>query len=629
MALVLVVSICAVVAAPASAITTGVVTPNPTTAKATAQYNITFVHTAAAPVGTVISLTFSSAVGLPTSISYSHVRQGAAATAPLALAAETTYASTDPVAVVSGQTIQLALKNAATAGQFISITFSQLAGITNPSLAAATYTVTIASSVLGEATVASAAYTITRSVTFTPSRGPSGTAVTVNGVGFASNSSVDITDAGAATIGSGVTDSTGAFSVACTARSTSGGAITATDGAGNTTASTAVFTVTAKIVTSPTSGRVGTTVTVTITGLTAGASYCLGWTNAPISMATVTTGTLLSPGIGGTTTNGAIASAAGTIVCTIAVPVNLSAGPKTLDIRLSNATPAAFTALANFTAAALVTTAQYEVTGRTITLSPATGAAGTSTTITGAGFSSYATAVGSTIVCSGGVTFVPAATFATTSDGAFAASVTMPSGTAAGTYTITATDSNGNAASASFVIPAAAAATITMSPETGTVGSSATITGANFRALSTVTVTFTTPVPAVTSVVGTGSTDSAGNCMVTFTVPASAVGFATVTVTDAAGTARSRTFTVTVGAAMVTVTDGFSSVAGKYTKVWAFDAATQSWKLYDSAAPAVSDLSSLTRGMGYWLEVTENCTLTYGVTTYALIMGWNLIGWLG
>jgi hypothetical protein len=90
---------------------------------------------------------------------------------------------------------------------------------------------------------------------------------------------------------------------------------------------------------------------------------------------------------------------------------------------------------------------------------------------------------------------------------------------------------------------------------------------------------------------------------------------------------KEATFTI-IGAA-VSVTNGLNSIAGKYTKVWTFDAATQSWKLYDTAAPAVSDLSSLTKGQGYWMEVSEACTLLYGGNTYSLVAGWNLIGWLG
>jgi hypothetical protein len=74
---------------------------------------------------------------------------------------------------------------------------------------------------------------------------------------------------------------------------------------------------------------------------------------------------------------------------------------------------------------------------------------------------------------------------------------------------------------------------------------------------------------------------------------------------------------------------GLAGIAGKYVRVWGFDSNTQSWRLYDPAVPAVSDLTTLARGSGYWILVTDNVTLTYNGNTYFLYKGWNLIGWLG
>jgi len=47
------------------------------------------------------------------------------------------------------------------------------------------------------------------------------------------------------------------------------------------------------------------------------------------------------------------------------------------------------------------------------------------------------------------------------------------------------------------------------------------------------------------------------------------------------------------------------------------------------SAPEASDLASLEKGKGYWIKVSEDCTLIYGGNTYNLKAGWNLIGWLG
>jgi hypothetical protein len=81
--------------------------------------------------------------------------------------------------------------------------------------------------------------------------------------------------------------------------------------------------------------------------------------------------------------------------------------------------------------------------------------------------------------------------------------------------------------------------------------------------------------------------------------------------------------------AQVTPAEAVQNIADKLVRMWGFDAATQTWKLYDPAAPEVSDLASLERGKGYWIKVTEDCTLIYAGYSYSLKKGWNLIGWLG
>jgi len=64
-------------------------------------------------------------------------------------------------------------------------------------------------------------------------------------------------------------------------------------------------------------------------------------------------------------------------------------------------------------------------------------------------------------------------------------------------------------------------------------------------------------------------------------------------------------------------------------RIWGFDAATQGWRLYDPTAPALSDLTSLVRGHGYWVKITTAQTLIVSGHSYNLQAGWNLIGWLG
>ena len=43
----------------------------------------------------------------------------------------------------------------------------------------------------------------------------------------------------------------------------------------------------------------------------------------------------------------------------------------------------------------------------------------------------------------------------------------------------------------------------------------------------------------------------------------------------------------------------------------------------------MSDLESLVRGQGYYIQVTEDTMIIFGGNTYPLLTGWNLIGWLG
>jgi len=604
LALVLVLSMFAAVVAPASAaITAGTVflVPNPTTAGAVATWTVTFTTATPMVAGDTITVVFPSGVVVPTTIAKTSIQVGTAAAPTTALVD----------ASVNGQTVIVSAAGAIAAGAS-TVIFSQLAGIKNPNTTTTAKKGSVETSKDPGAVSDAVGFTPTRLVTFTPTSGASAVAVTVTGVGFTANSSIDLAAAGGVT-GSGVTDATGAFTIVGSANAAA--VVTATDGAGLATASTAAFVLTSKITVSPVSGIVSTLITVTGSGFPGAVAIGV-------------------PTVGGVALTTACASEAALLtaakdaywikrdsndvttpkkpIVEIQLVANTSSGAKTISI-----TEGASTATGTFT-----------VDSRVITLSPATGPASTTVNITGTGFSSFVPAVGSAITFNA-VALVPAATFATAGDGTMSASIVVPAGTAAGTYAIKATDGEGNSGSANFVIPAALPATVAVSPVTGPIGTSVKVTGANFKALSSVTAQFTTPVPVQTTIVGNGSTDSAGGCVVTMLVPASAAGFATVTITDAAGTAQTATFTVTATVAVVTVKDALSTVSTNVAKVWTYDAPSQSWKLYDNAAAAVSDLTSMTKGQGYWMQSAANCTLTYGVTTYSLIKGWNLIGWLG
>lgn len=77
----------------------------------------------------------------------------------------------------------------------------------------------------------------------------------------------------------------------------------------------------------------------------------------------------------------------------------------------------------------------------------------------------------------------------------------------------------------------------------------------------------------------------------------------------------------------------FSSLAGKLTRVFAYDACTPGdpWKVYDPADAVGSDLTQIDQKIGFWAEMTSpaavpNPGTLAGETAIHLCPGWNLIG---
>jgi hypothetical protein len=64
-------------------------------------------------------------------------------------------------------------------------------------------------------------------------------------------------------------------------------------------------------------------------------------------------------------------------------------------------------------------------------------------------------------------------------------------------------------------------------------------------------------------------------------------------------------------------------------RIWGFNTATQTWRMYDPAFTVASDLTELKRGQGYWIKIIFATTVTIGTDVFTLAAGWNLIGWLG
>jgi hypothetical protein len=80
------------------------------------------------------------------------------------------------------------------------------------------------------------------------------------------------------------------------------------------------------------------------------------------------------------------------------------------------------------------------------------------------------------------------------------------------------------------------------------------------------------------------------------------------------------------------VEDGLASIEDYLVLAYGYQSGegTGGWTVYDPDWPAQqNDLETLYIGRGYWINVSQACTLEYGTRTYQLSAGWNLIGWLG
>jgi len=80
---------------------------------------------------------------------------------------------------------------------------------------------------------------------------------------------------------------------------------------------------------------------------------------------------------------------------------------------------------------------------------------------------------------------------------------------------------------------------------------------------------------------------------------------------------------------------GFASISDKLLLAYGFKSGegTGGWTIYNpawsSSNPEWNTLTTLYKRRGYWVKVSQSCTLVYGSNTYYLDAGWNLIGWTG
>ena len=77
-----------------------------------------------------------------------------------------------------------------------------------------------------------------------------------------------------------------------------------------------------------------------------------------------------------------------------------------------------------------------------------------------------------------------------------------------------------------------------------------------------------------------------------------------------------------------------SGLSGPYNVAWGYPG--QSWEFYDPKNPSGSTLTTMQTGMGYWIDMTSEGTLTMSgpalsssSSSFSLIQGWNLSGYNG
>ena len=415
---------------------------------------------------------------------------------------------------------------------------------------------------------------LAQTVGVSPAQGPVGTTVTVTGTGFAANTTVIVTYDGTQVATSTIA-ADGTFSVTLTPSGVAGShTITATDGINTATSTFTITTVTiAGIVISPSSSYVGDQVTVSGTGFTASSTVTIYFDASSVgSTATDVTGSFSnatftvpescrgSHTVKGSDATGRSSSVTFTTLSKITVTpasgaigdiVTISgtgfAASSTITFYLDDVTASAVTTTTNTTGSFTNNTFTIPPTSRgshtvkaqdvsansaiasftveqKITISPTTGAPGTTVTVTGTGFGA---SMPITIKYNGvPVTTNPAA-ISTDANGSFSASFSVPTCTAA-TYQAEASDGTGSD-STEFTVKAA----VSLSPTSGNAGTQITVSGTGFAASGTVTISYDA------TQVATGSITATGTFSVTFTAPSSTGGSHTITATDSTITVTS------------------------------------------------------------------------------------------
>ena len=521
-------------------------------------------------------------------------------------------------------------------------------------------------------------FTIIPKVTISPTKGPVGMAVTVTGSGFSAGYTVSVY-IGGKPLGSALSDSTGAVTVAGAVPTLDAGAqdVTGQDLAGysTTVATQAAFTVTPTLTLNPVTGLGGSYASVSGFGFEGGdtvSMYFAGvpWLDPTATPYTFTAGVdgkigpanLVVPAAAGAGTTEVKAedthankATANFTVTSRPLTITPNSGPMGTRVMITGSSmtpdgniavgalqiggnawntaaaitidtggviaPTTLSVLPGLTYGANMVTATdnmsltsagvFTVVRPTLAVSPASGPKGATVTITGAGWVPNKPVT---------ITFAgePWPVYAD-ANGNIAAALQVPATAVTGVNGVNASDGAlGNVAvSAAFTVPAAS---IAVTPTEGQQGTAITITGTGFQGYSGITIqigAYSFPTTPLTSALGAFTFNS--------TIPGVAPGSQVVQAADGVG-ATATTFFI-VKQAPETVETALAGIMDKLVIVW--DYAAGDWLFYDPSDVAGSDLAGLSSGTGYWLKVSEDCTLIYGGHSYSLNTGWNNIGWLG
>ncbi|MBM2825642.1 MAG: hypothetical protein HW402_1306 [Dehalococcoidales bacterium] len=358
------------------------------------------------------------------------------------------------------------------------------------------------------ASVPGVTFAVNPAITLNPASGPPGTSITVTGSGFSNGESgltVTYDSTKVPTVPPTVSaNPQGGWSASIVVPASAGGSHPI-DASGATSAATSVpdtiFTITPVISVGRTSAPVGASVPITGAGFAANES----------GITITCDGTPAASGIA--------ANAQGAWSSSFVVPA-LAAGNHVIDANGATST------------AATVPDISFNITAA-ISISRASGAAGTSITVTGSGFSAGETGITVTYDDATVATGISA-----NPQGAWKATFVVPP-SASGSHTINASGSVTKAVSvgeASLNVTAA----ITTSPVSGYVGLAVEVTGSGFAANNNLRFTYDNTDISVEG----ATTDTSGSFTKSVTVPKSKAGAHTIKVVDAERNEAKATFTM-------------------------------------------------------------------------------------